>query len=47
LQFHLTPAAVFIAHATDTPQMLRDVEFGPARMTCEHAACRNFPSRLI
>jgi hypothetical protein len=47
LQFHLTPAAMFIAQAADTPQMLRDVESGPARITWEHAACRNFPSHLI
>jgi hypothetical protein len=44
------PAAMFIAQATDTLQMLRDVGSGlpsTARMTCEPAACRNFPSRLI
>ena len=47
MQFHLTPAAMLVARAADTPQMLRDVESGAARMTCERAACRNFPSRSI
>ena len=45
-----TRGAMFIARGIDAPQMLRDVESARsvgARMTCEHADCRNFPPRLI
>jgi hypothetical protein len=43
LRFHLTPAAMFILQATDTLQMLRDVESGPLRQMRDDVRTHGLP----
>jgi hypothetical protein len=43
LRFHLTPVAMFILQAANTPQMLRDVEHGPLRQGADDVRARGLP----